>query len=111
MDKVVFQVPALWADHHVLGVREALARLEGVEEVYASSAWKQVLVGYDPGKVNPAAIEQTLTAAGYPIGDGEVPVLVQPNAVYRDPQWSELGARLTTTYAADVEMSGEFRRY
>ena len=111
MEKVVLEVPTLWADHHVLKVRDALASLEGVEDVYASSAWKQVLVSYDPGKTDPAAIESALAEAGYRVGEGEVPVLVQPTDIRRDPQWGVLGARATETNRVDLEMSGEFRRY
>jgi copper chaperone CopZ len=111
MEKVVLEVPTLWADHHVLKVRDALASLEGVEDVYASSAWKQVLVAYDSAKTGPAAIEKTLAEAGYPVGEGEVPVLVQPSPRRRDPGWETLDARGTQTNRADLEMSGEFRRY
>jgi copper chaperone CopZ len=111
MEKVVLEVPTLWADHHVLNVRDALTSLEGVDSVYASSAWKQVLVSYDSSKTDPAAIEKALTEAGYPVGEGEIPMLVQPNDIRRDPQWEVLGFRVTETNEADLEMSGEFRRY
>jgi len=111
MEKVVLDVPTLWADHHVLKVRDALVNLEGVEDVYASSAWKQVLVTYDGAKTDPAAIEKTLAEAGYPVGEGETPMLVQPIELRRDPQWEVLGPRVTETNQADIEMSGEFRRY
>ncbi|MGD2145524.1 MAG: heavy-metal-associated domain-containing protein [Anaerolineae bacterium] len=111
MKKVALEVPTLWADHHVLKVRDALGRLEGVEDVYASSAWKQVLVTYDEAKVKEAAIEEALVGAGYPAGEGEMPVVVQPTEKLRDPQWEELGFRATTTNQDDLEMSGEFRKY
>jgi copper chaperone CopZ len=111
MEKAVLEIPTLWADHHVLKVRDVLLNLEGVEDVYASSAWKQALVTYDPAKTKPAAIEQALAEAGYPVGEGEMPVLVQPTAIRRDPQWQELSVRVTVTNQADLEMSGEFRRY
>jgi hypothetical protein len=101
MAKVALEVPTLWADHHVLKVRDALVNLEGVNDVYASSAWKQVLVDYNSRKIK----------AGYPVGEGEVPVLVQPTDLRRDPQWEVLGSRMTETNQADLEMSGEFRRY
>jgi len=55
MEKIVLDLPALWADHHVKAVREVLAGLDGVEDVYASSGWKQALISYDPGKIEPAA--------------------------------------------------------
>ncbi len=111
MDKVVLDVPTLWADHHVLKVRDALGALEGVEDMYASSAWKQVLVKYDADKTNPAAIEKALADAGYPVGEGETPILVLPPENRKDPQWKESDFRLTVTNEADREMSGEFRRY
>jgi len=108
---VVLDVPILWADHHVLKVRDALTNLEGVEDVYASSAWKQVLVSYDSAKTDSATIEKALAEAGYPVGEGEVPMLVLPGEKLRDPKWEVLGLRLTETNQADLEMSGEFRRY
>ncbi|MEE8390045.1 MAG: heavy-metal-associated domain-containing protein [Anaerolineae bacterium] len=111
MNKVVLDVPTLWADHHVLKVRDALVPLKGVDDVYASAAWKQVLVHYDAAKIEPAAIEKALAEAGYPVGEGEAPVLVQPTELRRDPQWEVLGSRMTETNQADLEMSGEFRRY
>jgi copper chaperone CopZ len=111
MDKVVLDVPTLWADHHVLKVRDALGALEGVDGVYASSAWKQVLVNYDAAKTDQAAIEKALADAGYPVGEGEVPVLTQAGKMLRDPQWAEMSLRMTETNMADLEMSGEFRRY
>ncbi|MCJ7737279.1 MAG: hypothetical protein MUQ10_08205 [Anaerolineae bacterium] len=111
MEKVILEVPAVWADHHVLAVRDALLRLGGVETVYASSAWKQVLVEFDAAQVVRADIEQCLSEAGYPVGEGGPPVLAQPGIAHRDPQWGVLGFRDTETNQADLEMSGEFRRY
>jgi copper chaperone CopZ len=110
MAKATFDVPTLWADHHVLKVREALLGLKGVEDVFASSAWKQVLVTYNSKKTKKEDIEKALADAGYPVGQGEVPVVVQPTQIRRDPQWAE-GVRTTQTSRADLEMSGEFRRY
>jgi copper chaperone CopZ len=111
MAKTTLDVPTLWADHHVLKVRDALVNLDGVNDVYASAAWKQVLVNYNNKKVKKADLEKALADAGYPVGKGEVPVLTQPTEVRRDPQWEVLGARMTATNQADLEMSGEFRRY
>ena len=111
MEKLVLDVPILWADHHILKVRDALVNLEGVDDVYASAAWRQVLVNYDAAKTDPATIEKALVDAGYPVGEGEVPVLVQAGKLHRDPQWGVLGARTTETNQVDLEMSGEFRRY
>jgi len=111
MSKVVLEVPTLWADHHVLKVRDALVNLEGVDGVYASSSWKQVLVDYNNKKVKKADLEQALAEAGYPVGEGEVPILAQAGKLRRDPQWADMSLRMTETNMIDLEMSGEFRRY
>ena len=111
MEKVVLEVPTLWADHHVLKVRDVLTSLEGVESVYASSGWKQVLVNYDAAKTNPAVIEKTLAEASYPVGEGEVPIIAQAGKQRRDPQWAGMSLRMTETNMVDLEMSGEFRKY
>jgi hypothetical protein len=111
MEKVVLDVPALWADHHVLRVRDALIPHAGVGDVYASSAWKQVLVEYDANKTDRASIERTLAEAGYPVGEGEPPVLAVPTKNRKDPRWEDARMRMTRTNQVDLEMSGEFRRY
>ena len=111
MAKTTFDVPTLWADHHVLRVREALVNLEGVKDVYASAAWKQVLVDYNSKKVKKADLEKALADAGYPVGEGGVPIVIPPTELRRDPQWAVMGSRMTETSQIDLEMSGEFRRY
>jgi len=109
MEKTVLSVPKMWADHHVLKVRELLAGLEGVEQVYASAAWKQVVVTYDPGKLDGVAITQALAQAGY--GTEEELGLEGRPLVGGDPAWDRLGVRITQTNRRDLELSGEFRRY
>jgi len=111
MAKVTLNVPTLWADHHVLKVRDALVNLDGVNDVYASAAWKQILVDCDGRKIKRPALEKALADAGYPVGEGEVPVLAQPGKLRRDPQWADMNMRTTKTNMIDLEMSGEFRRY
>jgi len=111
MENVLFDVPTMYADHHVIGVRQALLAVAGVEDVLASSAWKQVQVTYDPSSVSPDGISQALEQAGYPVGNGQLPSgpLAGPKA--KDPAWDALGVRVTKTNQADLEMSGEFRMY
>lgn len=111
MEKVALEVPTLWADHHVLKVLGVLNRLEGVEDVYASSAWKQVLVTYDDAEIDQATVEKALAEAGYPVGEGEAPILTLPTENRKDPRWQEAGMRMTETNQADLKMSGEFRNY
>jgi copper chaperone CopZ len=101
----------MFGDHHVLAVRDALTKLDGIKEVYASSAWKQLMISFDPKKIKQSDIEKTLAKSGYAVGDGEPPILVETNAIKRDPQWELLGVRVTETNRADKEMSGEHRRY
>jgi copper chaperone CopZ len=111
MEKIVLNLPTLYADHHVLTLREALLALDGVSEVYASSAWKQAAVTYDPAKVAPDAVEAAAVEAGYPVGEAELPVLVQREDIGRDPQWEKFDVRVSKTNNVDLEMSGEHRRY
>lgn len=111
MEKLVLDLPSMYGDHHVLAVREALTGIGGIEELYASAAWKQLMISFDPKKVKPDAIEKALADAGYPVGDGEPQMLVTASDIKRDPQWVVLDVRVCQTNNADLEMSGEFRRY
>ncbi len=111
MEKLILDLPSMYGDHHVLAVRDALTGMGGIDEIYASAAWKQLMVSYDPTKVKPDAIKTALADAGYPVGDGEPQMLVTANDIKRDPQWMVLDIRVCQTNNADLEMSGEFRRY
>ena len=108
MEKVVLCVPKMWADHHVLAVRDALTALGGVEDVHATSAWKHVVVKYDPDKLEQSAIVQALAKAGYGTDGAD---LQGSRLVGGDPAWDALGVRTTKTNERDLELSGEFRRY
>ena len=113
MEELVFGVPAMWADHHVLAVRSSLFTLAGVEDVEASSAFKTVRVFFDPGRTSAQVIVKALMAAGYPPsgfeenGASQVPV----SAGKTDPAWTALAMRTIQTNQADLAMSGEFRKY
>jgi copper chaperone CopZ len=106
MEKVIIDVPSMYADHHVLTVRKVLTALDGIQEVYASSAFGQVLVKYDPERVQAETITKALTDAGYTQAL-EMPV---QDKVAEDV-WKFGNSRRTSTYPADVAMSGEFRKY
>ncbi len=109
MEKTALNVPKMWADHHVLKVREVLTALDGVEDVYASAAWKQVVVKYDPATLDESGIVDALIGAGY--GTDGAPDLEGKPLAAGDPQWEELGVRVTKTNQRDLELSGDFRRY
>lgn len=104
--KVIVDVPSMYADHHVLIVRDMLSKMDGVEDVYASSAFRQVMVQFDPSIVQSEAIIEKLTDAGY---TGEMNVPVQEKLA--EDAWKNGNFRMTQTYQADREMSGEFRKY
>ena len=110
MEKTVLHVPKMYADHHVLAVREALLPVDGVEEVMASSAFKRVVVGYDSARLEPNAIEEALQAAGYGPGeDWEIPV--PPEGKEDGSAWFKTIGRVTETNILDLKMSGDFRKY
>ena len=72
MQKVTYETPALYGDHHVIEVRRILLELQGVVEVYASSAFQIIEITYDPEKINDLEIAVKLDAAGY-LGEWTVP--------------------------------------
>lgn len=110
MEKIAFDVPKMYADHHVEKVRNALLQLDGVEEVIASSAFKRVVISYDSAHLNPGAIEEALRTAGYAPGEEwELPRL--PEGKDDDSPWFRVIQRVTRTNVLDLEMSGDFRRY
>ena len=62
---LTLELPAMYADHHVLEVRRLLLALLGVQDVYASSAFRVAEVTYDPTKINDLEIQIKLDEAGY----------------------------------------------
>ena len=110
MEKVTFNIPSMWADHHVLGVREALAQVEGVKEVVASAMYKDVLIKYEPGTVTPDALSSALAEAGYDISvSPQLPT--HPERKSDASDWFQLQERITETDMRDLEMSGDHRKY
>lgn len=81
-----FEMPALFADHHVLEVRRILLELTGVTEVYASSGFQVVEVTYDETKINDLEIAVKLDEAGY-LGEWTIPeeVGAQPHQAASEP--------------------------
>jgi copper chaperone CopZ len=106
MEKVIIDVPSMYADHHVLVVRDMLSKMDGIKDIYASSAFKQVMVNFDPSVIQSKVIIETLTDAGY-TRDIKVPVQEK----LAEDAWKNGSFRRTQTFQADREMSGEFRKY
>lgn len=109
MERTILSVPAMYADHHVTRVKDALSGLSGVVEVTASAAFKEVIVGYEPSSVSVKDLTAALEEAGYPVQDEKA--MSESEVKESDPAWKALGLRVTTTNPTDLEMSGEFRRY
>ena len=100
MEKLQFNVPDLWADHHVLRVRAALDKLApAVQNVVASSAFRIVAVEYDPAAVSREQIQSALAEAGYPVASepGAVNPVVPVQTRRADPAWARLGFRVKST--------------
>jgi len=109
-EKAVFEVPKMYADHHVEIVRDALLKLNGVEDVVASSGAQRVAVRYDPQRLTADAIAGALRSAGY--APGEKPVLPKiPEGKDDVSPWFRVIQRVTKTNIKDLEMSGDFRKY
>jgi copper chaperone CopZ len=107
MDRLELQIPGMWADHHVLAVRDLLSAEEGVGPVTASARDALVRLEYDAGRTGPAQLVAILTAAGYEPGLG--PQYDAPPT--NKPAWATSGVRSTSTDPVDLAMSGDYRKY
>ena len=110
MERAVFAVPKLYADHHVSAVREVLTGLSGVQDIYASAAFKRVAVSFDPAVTSAETIKAALEGAGY--GPDQPLEFAQALRNKEDGSfWYVLRPRITETNRLDIEMSGDFRKY
>ncbi len=107
MEELVLALPGLWADHHVLAVRDILGQDEAVQVVTVSALDRSVTVTYDPARTDPATIAALLQAGGYQAEAAEEPA----PALTSKPAWATAGVRVTTTNAVDLAMSGDHRKY
>ncbi len=95
---ITFFVPKMYGDHHVTAVHRALAGVAGVQEVWASSAFMQVRVTFDPTLISADEIGAILEEAGYPVEEQRT--LSTPPKGVKDPAWHELALRLTQSPGA-----------
>jgi copper chaperone CopZ len=106
MEKLQFNLPGMWADHHVLKVRAVLGAMDGVQDVVASSAFRMVVLSYDPAITSAGAIWAALEDAGYSVVTDGTAVIVEGIPVAdgrRDPAWVRLGMRQTRTDERDLK--------
>lgn len=71
MEKAQFKIGGMSCSFCMETIRKALTRLEGVKEVHVSLAHEETLVEYDPAKVIPDTLKETLVAVGYTVRDPE----------------------------------------
>ncbi|HEX9839306.1 MAG TPA: heavy-metal-associated domain-containing protein [Anaerolineales bacterium] len=95
MKTKTFEAPTLYADHHVTEVRRILGGLDGVQDVYASSAFQVIEVTYDENKINDLEIAIKLDEAGY-LGEWTIPIEMATAAQQGDGKKPYF--RHTTTY-------------
>ncbi|MEZ4556572.1 MAG: BldC family transcriptional regulator [Caldilineaceae bacterium] len=95
VETIRVEVPKLYADHHTLAVRQVLAGLPGVQDVWVSAAAREVQITFDPDVTVADGIVAALAAAGYPARNGQEP---RPTGVVsKDPAWTHLDLRVTQT--------------
>jgi copper chaperone CopZ len=107
MEQLALNVPGMWADHHVIVVRDLIQDVDGVAITGASAMDAMVKLEYDPARTGPQKIIARLEEAGYTVGevaDNEAPPTDKP-------AWATAGVRVTTTDPADLAMSGDHRKY
>jgi len=69
MEKVQFKIGGMSCSFCATTIQQALGRMDGVDEVHVSLAHEETLIGYDPSKVTPESLKNTLVAVGYTVRD------------------------------------------
>lgn len=96
--KCTLNIPAMYGDHHVVEVRRLLSALPGVQDVYASSAFRVVEVTYDSSVTNDLEVSIVLDQAGYL---GEWSINSEPDAA---AAW-QAGGRAAFRHTAAYEQT------
>jgi len=65
VEVLTLELPSMYGDHHVAEVRRLLLALPGVQELYASSAFRAVEVHYAADRLDAEQIKAALEEAGY----------------------------------------------
>lgn len=71
MEKVQYKIGGMSCSFCVSTIQRALGRMDGVQDVHVSLAHEEALVEYDPIKISPEALKDTLIAVGYTVRDPE----------------------------------------
>lgn len=95
VETIRLEIPKLYADHHTLAVRQALAGVPGVQDVWVSAAAREVQIAFDPEMTQAETLTAKLAEAGYPTRNGHE--ARASGAVSKDPAWAKLDLRVTQT--------------
>ena len=68
-EKVQFKISGMACSFCVASITKALGRMEGVRDVNVNLAHEETLVEYEPMKVGPAKLKETLLDLGYTVRD------------------------------------------
>lgn len=103
-----FDAPALYGDHHVTEVRRLLFEMDGVLDVYASSAFRVIEIRFDESKISHEALARALEDAGYL---GDLPMLTESSmAAEADSHFRHTATyetvKKTVSFAHNVPYSG-----
>lgn len=107
MEELTLAVPGMWADHHVLAVRELLKQDDGIDGIVASARDGSLRITYDASQTSVDQITVRLSVGGYPAGEREHEDAPPTNK----PAWATAGVRVTATDPTDLIMSGDHRKY
>ncbi len=69
MQKLQIKIGGLSCSFCAEGIRQALKHREGVEDVHVSLAHEEALIVYEPAKVTPTQLKDTLQSLGYTVRD------------------------------------------
>ena len=96
MKTKIFELPALYGDHHVTEVRRILLEIPGVQYVYASSGFRVVEIQFDENMVNDLELQVKLDDAGYL---GDLLTRIESEKAESSGESTETYMRHTTAYA------------
>ena len=109
MEELILAVPGMWADHHVLAVRDLLraGRRPSPSSRRAPST-RTVRVDVRPRPHRPAAHRRAARRGRLRTAGAAEDAATPPTD---KPAWATAGVRVTTTNAVDLAMSGDHRKY
>jgi hypothetical protein len=112
MEKLSVQVPVLYGDHHVTAVRAMLLAMQGVADVYASSAFQLVEVEFNEQLVSREDILAKLGEAGYlndlavPHESGEATVNATADRAFYRHSVAHANTGSTISFSQQVPVAG-----